>query len=90
MVQPDPNQWPIRISPDVLPPRFRGGVAPSRYEVALTTYIEKQAAHRESTKRELDIWRAASAFCGLITRGSFAAFRASLPALSGRPRNRVA
>jgi hypothetical protein len=48
MFQPDPNQWPIQIYPDATSPQFRGGVAPSRYEVALSAYIEKQAARRRT------------------------------------------
>jgi len=48
MFQPDPNQWPIQTYPDAISSQFRGGVAPSRYEVALSAYIEKQAARRRT------------------------------------------
>src|SRR5688572_22421918 len=46
MFQPDPTQWPMGISHSILPPHFIGGVAPSRYDVALAAYLEKQAAQR--------------------------------------------
>jgi hypothetical protein len=46
MFQPDPNQWPMGVSHTILPPHFVGGVAPSRHEVALAAYVEKQAVQR--------------------------------------------
>jgi len=46
MLQQDPNQWPMGISHSILPPHFIGGVAPSRHDVALAAYVEKQAAQR--------------------------------------------
>ena len=49
MFQPDRNQWPIQIYPGAISPPFRGGVAPLRYEVALSAYIEKQAAQRRAS-----------------------------------------
>jgi hypothetical protein len=49
MFQSDQNQWPIQIYRGAISPPIRGGVAPLRYEVALSAYIEKQAArHRMS------------------------------------------
>jgi hypothetical protein len=48
MFQPDANQWPMGFFHTVLPLHFTGGVAPSRHEVALATYLEKQAAHCEA------------------------------------------
>jgi hypothetical protein len=46
MLQSDPSQWPMGISHSILPPHFIGGVAPSRQDVALAAYLEKQAAQR--------------------------------------------
>jgi hypothetical protein len=48
MFQPDRSQRPIQIYPSAISPPFRGGVAPLRYEVALSAYIEKQAARRRT------------------------------------------
>lgn len=52
MLQQDPNQWPKGISHSILPPHFIGGVAPSRHDVALTAYVEKQAAQRAEMSEE--------------------------------------
>ncbi len=79
------TDWPIRGAAWTAP-QPRGGVAPSRYDVALMHHIEKQAAHRESMTREIDIWGAATGLFASIARGSVAAFRA----VSARPRDRVA
>ena len=49
MLQSDPSQWPEGISHSILPPHFIGGVAPSRHDVALVAYLEKQAAQRSAT-----------------------------------------
>lgn len=52
MLQQDPNQWPMGISHSILPPHFIGGVAPSRHEVALAAYVEKQAEQRAEMSEE--------------------------------------
>lgn len=52
MFQPDPNQWPIRGTPDILPPQFRGGVAPLRFELSLSDYLEKQRSRRLAQSAE--------------------------------------
>lgn len=52
MFQPDPNQWPMGIFHTMLPPHFLGGVAPSRHDVALAAYMEKQAAQRAANSTE--------------------------------------
>ncbi len=46
MFQPDQDQWPMGAFHTILPPHFLGGVAPSRHDVALAAYLEKQAAQR--------------------------------------------
>jgi hypothetical protein len=63
MLQQDPNQWPMGISHSILPPHFIGGVAPSRHDVALAAYVEKQAAQcaemseeRQSPKIPNPLW----------------------------------
>jgi hypothetical protein len=50
MFQPDPRQWPIQPSSYLLPPQFRGGVAPLRCELALSDYLAKQQAHRDASE----------------------------------------
>lgn len=89
MFQPDSAAWPSRSVVAGTAPRLRGGVAPSRYDVALTSYIEKQAAHRESVARDLGTWRMAPAILAPIALGSRVALRALLLGLSKRPRSRA-
>lgn len=48
----DPNQQPMGFFHTMLPPHFAGGVAPSRHDVALATYLEKQAAQRAAVSAE--------------------------------------
>jgi hypothetical protein len=49
MFQPDPSHWPMGFLHTMLPPHFLGGVAPSRHDVALAAYLEKQVAQRLAT-----------------------------------------
>src|SRR5262245_29416094 len=55
MFKPDPNQWSIQMVSDTSSLRFKGGVAPSRHEVALAANIEKQSAHRHSPAAQQEI-----------------------------------
>jgi hypothetical protein len=48
----DPNQQPMGFFHTMLPPHFVGGVAPSRHDVALAAYLEKQAAQRAAVSGE--------------------------------------
>jgi hypothetical protein len=52
MLQQDPNQRPMGISHSILPPHFIGGSAPSRHDVALAAYVEKQTAQRAEMSEE--------------------------------------
>jgi hypothetical protein len=52
MFQTGANHWPMGFFHAVLSPHFTGGVAPSRHDVALAAYLEKQAAHCEAAAAE--------------------------------------
>lgn len=56
-------------------PRPRGGVAPSRREVALADYIEKQRAHRQPKPSNPENTRAAAVLWSMIQRAYLAAIQ---------------
>lgn len=58
---------------NVILPRPRGGVAPSRREVALADYIEKQRAHRQPKPFSIRNTRAVTIMWNLILRACLAA-----------------
>jgi hypothetical protein len=62
---------------NVILPRPRGGVAPSRREVALADYIEKQRAHRQPEPFSLGNSRVGTVLWNTILR----ACRAAIPVL---------
>jgi hypothetical protein len=62
MIHPNLTEWPIQGAGHALP-LPRGGVAPLRHDLALTTYLERQAAQRASSSNGRDGWRAALRSC---------------------------
>lgn len=60
-------------------PRPRGGVAPSRHEVALADYIEKQRAYRRSEPSSLGNSRIATVLWNLIRCACLASVRLLVP-----------
>jgi hypothetical protein len=66
MIQPDPNQQPMGFFHTMLPPHFVGGVAPSRHDVALAAYLEKQAAQRAAVSGEQRSSRIAMRLWGTV------------------------
>jgi len=64
MLGPHLSSLPGQIN--VILPRPRGGVAPSRREVALADYIEKQRAHRQPKPFSLRNTRAGTVMWNLI------------------------
>jgi hypothetical protein len=70
MFQPDPNQWPVGIFHFILPPHFIGGVAPSRHDVALAAYLEKQAAQRAELSGERQNPKMTRPLWGLLSQAA--------------------
>jgi hypothetical protein len=62
------NHVPDRIA--LVLPQARGGVAPSRHEVALSDYLEEQMRHREWDTRDPRIPQLSEILWRLIGRGT--------------------
>lgn len=84
MIHPNLTEWPIQRAARLLP-QLRGGVAPLRHDLALTHYLEKQAARRASSSG--DSWGAAIRVYARIMQDCLAALRSlRRPRVQQRPR----
>jgi hypothetical protein len=77
MPEARPNSTQEQIAVVLLRPR--GGVAPSRHEVALADYIEKQSAYRRPASFSLGNARVATVLWNLIRRACLASIRVLPP-----------
>ncbi len=77
MLAPHLGYGPLQEQIAAILPRPRGGVAPSRREVALADYIEKQRAHRQPKPSNLEYTRVAAVLWSMILR----AYRAAIQML---------
>jgi hypothetical protein len=55
---------------NILPPHFLGGVAPSRHDVALAAYLEKQAAQRAAIVAKQPNLKAAQRPWGILSQAA--------------------
>jgi hypothetical protein len=81
MFEPSLREWNPH---DEGPSRPRGGVAPLRRDLALSHYLEKQAAHRASSAYRRGGWNALHLYVKTVLSGLIALRALRVPLLERR------